>query len=415
MKDAFSPAAAEILRRQTIDENQPGSILRDFETFLHFIRERDLKASGINQLLPINSLGELNGLLAKQLDIRLQRPQQKSYSNINGLFLLGRASGLLGLQNRGKEKIIVLDADALSAWRELNAAERYFTLLEAWIVRGSPEILGEWQGGIYNDTLYNLARLFEKIPAEGLQIEANREFRDYGLSFYGLYNIALAEMFGWLEIESGAGQKGKSWIIEKIRCTDFGSAVVAQLLLMFKTLDFDWRNEEFFDEGDRDPFAFDVLQPAFAPYFPEWRACFRLPAAETVEGIYVFKVSLGKQTWRRIAVSSDDLLDDLSDAILGAFRFDHDHLYEFSFRNRFCVRERIGHPALDEAPSTDEFTIGELTLREGETIEYLYDFGDCWRFAVELEKIEPPNPKLKTPRILEKQGKAPEQYPDLED
>jgi hypothetical protein len=257
--------------------------------------------------------------------------------------------------------------------------------------------------------------LFEKIPAEGLQIEGNREFRDYGLSFYGLHNIALAEMFGWLKVESGAGQPGRSWIIEKIRRTDFGSAVVAQLLLTLETLDFNWRNEEFFSEGERDPLAFNVLQPAFAPYFPEWRACFRLPVAETVAGIYIFKVSLGKQTWRRIAVSSDDSLDDLSDAILDAFRFDHDHLYEFSFRNRFGVKKRIGHPALDESPSTDEFTIGELPLREGETMEYLYDFGDCWRFAVGLEKIEPQSAKLKTPRILETQGKAPQQYPKWED
>jgi hypothetical protein len=414
MKAAFSPADAEVLRRQTINENQPGSILRDFEIFLDFVRDRELKASGVNQLLPMNSLGELNALLAKPLDIRLKRPQQKSYSNINGLFLLGRASGLLGLQNRENEKIFILEADALSAWRELNATERYFTLLEAWIVRGSLEMLGEWQGGgIYNDTLYNLARLFEKIPAEGLQIEGNPEFRDYGLSFYGLHNIALAEMFGWLEIENGAGQTGRSRIIEKIRRTDFGRAVVGQLLLTLEALDFDWQNEEFFGEQDR--LAFDILKPSFATYFPEWRACFRLSQAETVAGIYVFKVSLGKKTWRRIAVSSEDLLDHLSDAILNAFRFDHDHLYEFSYLNRFGVRERIGHPALDEAPSTDEFTIGELPLREGETMEYLYDFGDSWRFAVELEKIEPQSAKLKTPRILETHGKAPPQYPDWGD
>jgi hypothetical protein len=147
MKANFSPADAEILHRQTIDEDQPGSILRDFETFLSFVGERKLKASGINELLPLNSLGELNAQLPKPLDIRLQRPQQKSYSNINGLFLLGRASGLLGLENRGKEKVFVLESDAVRAWHELNAAERYFTLLEAWIVRGSLEMLGERQGG----------------------------------------------------------------------------------------------------------------------------------------------------------------------------------------------------------------------------------------------------------------------------
>lgn len=414
MKAAFSPAAGKLLRHQTIDENQPGSILRDFGIFLNFVRERELKASGINHLLPMDSLGELNAQLAKPVEIALKRPQQKSYPNINGLFLLGRALGLIGLQNRGRDKIFVLETEALSAWHELNATERYFTLLEGWIVRGSPEILGErGGGGWYHHTLSNLVRLFEQIPAEGLQIEGNPKFRDYGLSFFGLHNIALAEMFGWLEIESGAGQQGRSWIIEKIGGTGFGSAVVAQLLLTFEALDFNWGNEEFFGEHDR--LAFDTLKPSFGSYFPEWRGCFRLSPAETIPGVYIFKVSLGKKTWRRIAVSFDDSLDVLSEAILAAFQFDNDHLHEFSFRDRFGIRERIGHPYLDKRPSTDEFTIGELPLQKGEVMEYLFDFGDSWRFDVEFENIEPQSAGRKTPQILETHGKAPPQYPDWED
>jgi hypothetical protein len=41
----------------------------------------------------------------------------------------------------------------------------------------------------------------------------------------------------------------------------------------------------------------------------------------------------------------------------------------------------------------------------------MYDFGDCWKFAVKLERIEPAEKGPRTPKVLEKHGKAPRQYP----
>jgi hypothetical protein len=44
--------------------------------------------------------------------------------------------------------------------------------------------------------------------------------------------------------------------------------------------------------------------------------------------------------------------------------------------------------------------------------DHRFDYGDCWKFNVKLEKIDPPNPRMKKPRLLAQQGKAPEQYSD---
>ena len=44
-------------------------------------------------------------------------------------------------------------------------------------------------------------------------------------------------------------------------------------------------------------------------------------------------------------------------------------------------------------------------------MELVYDFGDNWEFNVELERAEPPGARIKAPSILERHGKAPEQYP----
>jgi len=62
-----------------------------------------------------------------------------------------------------------------------------------------------------------------------------------------------------------------------------------------------------------------------------------------------------------------------------------------------------------------EIEIGTIPLEPGQTMELHYDFGDDWLFAVKLERIEPPGAKIKVPKILEKHGKPPEQYPGEDD
>ena len=404
----------KVLLEQSIDENQAAVIVRDFGIFLNFIAANDLEASGVNELLPIKSLPELNALLAKPLDLALQRPVQKSFANINGLFMLGRASGLLTLRRGEKKARFAVDSEALKNWQNLNQIERYFTLVETWIVRSSTDLVGE-RSHLFNSPLYSLKRLFDDLRSEGANVKDNKFFQDSGFRLYGAHNIALAEMFGWLEIKHGAGETGKSWAIEKIEITNFGAAMLAKLLDNFQTLDYDWQNAAEIEDVKFDENAFNLLQTTFQPYFPEWQNVFRLPKAETADGILVFKVSLDKKTWRRIAVSSEDVLDDLHDAIQEAFDFDNDHLYEFSFRNRFGIEQRVSHPMCEEEFSTDEFEIKNLPLRIGEKMEYVFDFGDHWQFTIELEKIEPPNSKFKKAKILESHGKSPKQYPDWED
>ncbi len=45
----------------------------------------------------------------------------------------------------------------------------------------------------------------------------------------------------------------------------------------------------------------------------------------------------------------------------------------------------------------------------------LYDFGDNWKFEVVLERIEPVNPKIRAPKVMESHGEAPEQYPSWDE
>jgi hypothetical protein len=107
-------------------------------------------------------------------------------------------------------------------------------------------------------------------------------------------------------------------------------------------------------------------------------------------------------------------LDALANTIIGAFKFTHDHLYRFSYRNRFGVETLANHPYMDDGPWASEVRVGDVPLQEGQSMTYLYDFGDQWEFDVALERVDPPDAANNDPTILDARGEAPEQYPSWE-
>ncbi len=141
-------------------------------------------------------------------------------------------------------------------------------------------------------------------------------------------------------------------------------------------------------------------------------------------------MSLGK-IWRRIAISGEATLAALSGLILDSVEFDSDHLDQFTFTNEVGRKVVVSHPYADGDLVTTEVTIGSLPLLEGSIMEYVFDFGDWWKFTVQLETVEPPEAtkgaqKTKKPRrrrrsqkpvgeILERHGESPEQYPDYDE
>jgi len=69
------------------------------------------------------------------------------------------------------------------------------------------------------------------------------------------------------------------------------------------------------------------------------------------------------------------------------------------------------HPYMEEAPSTEEVKVGDLQLMPGDTLTYLFDFGDRWLFEIQLERIDTPDAEVDSLAVLQSYGKTPEQYP----
>jgi hypothetical protein len=406
---ALSPVQQHVLHHCTICENEPGAVLRDFAALLDFVGAREVAVSGKNKLLPMSLLAGLNSRLSRTNQVSLRRPQQKSYPYINGLYLLLRASGLSLVEHRGNKQFLLLEEDALRSWHELNLTERYFTLLGAWLIRGRGEILGEDR---YPFSELSRCRDFvQSIPKAGLRVAGDKQTESMIPFQPGLRNVALLDLFGLVSVWHGAPEAGKAWSISRIFRTPFGDA-------LFRLLS-DISGDEIelwlpVKNRRAETAMFREFQSRLQPFFSEWRETLAPPEAAMSDGLYVFKVSLGR-AWRRIAIPGRMTLEALSEAILESFDFDNDHLHLFRYRNRFGLFEEVKHPYTEESPSTAEVKIGELPLRPGSTMEYLFDFGDNWFFEVRLDKLEPVNPKIRKPVVIDGRGQAPPQYPNFDD
>lgn len=402
LNDDESPlpeAMQRALREQTIDEHQPGTLLRDFETLLQFVGDEGFETSGKHFLLPMNKLEGLNALTSRPAAHRLQRPQQRSFPHLHGLFLMLRSSGLglaLGAPPNGR---LVLDQDVLRCWRDLNPTERYFALLESWLIFGSPEMIGERGGSrACFEWMNNLAWQLRSV-ATVVDPKQRRPLYDV----MDLLTAALMELFGWLELEFAQPAAGEGVKVATIRRTAFGDAMVNLLSAAF--MSHIWLSNAEDERVHR-----GALQPIFHPYFPEYQRALIQPEEPFREGTYTFRVQLG-HAWRRIVVPAESTLESLALAILNSVDFDLDHLYCFNLRGRSGRSLRIACPYEAEADyNTDEFTVGDLPLPEGGTMTMLFDYGDCWEFSIKLEQIGPPNTRQKRPKVTAKGGKPPRQY-----
>lgn len=394
------------LEQLTITEIEPGTIIKDFEVLVNALGEKGIPVSGKLNHLPLKELSALNEKLSHPIQIDMKRPQQKSYPHLHGLYLLLRATGIAQLDTVGKKSYLKLDPEILASWQGLNPTEKYFTLLEAWVIRGDSELLGERRGAWTEGLI-----VFRDWSLRLVKPQTFCKYSDQdNLSYFpGLHNLALMEMFGLVKVTHGKPDAGKGWRVKKVEPLAPGNAI-AQVIFAHHPQDFlSWGLQLDFTQ------PWGELQSYFQPYFPEWQQNLAAIAPpEHQVGTYIFKVSLGN-IWRRLAISSEATLESLAYLIRESVDFDSDHLDQFSFKNPMGTTTRIFHPYCNEGPFSDEVMVGDLSLKPGMSMTYLFDFGDCWEFNVVLEEIQPERPESDTFQILEIHGEAPEQYPSWDD
>jgi hypothetical protein len=254
--------------------------------------------------------------------------------------------------------------------------------------------------------LYRCYSFMEELPPEGRTVTSRTE--QEGFRYHpGFHHVALLDLFGLIELEEDPQEGDDGWRIRRVAPRPFGKALMKLTAGLYQSA--------FEDETGRSRWGPDELKERIRLYFPAWRNDLSHPLSGFRDGVFVFKVSLGDGVWRRIAAPARVRLNGLAHAILKAFAFDRDHLDRFAFKDPFGLPAEVNHPYLEEPPFTDEVRVGDVPLREGQRMSYVFDFGDWWEFDLLLERIEPKKRLMRRPVLLQSHGEAPEQYPGYED
>ncbi|HWE13443.1 MAG TPA: hypothetical protein VG365_08030 [Solirubrobacteraceae bacterium] len=207
-----------------------------------------------------------------------------------------------------------------------------------------------------------------------------------------------AAQWGWRGPDGGPpAEQGVSWVVGDVLCRGEAYGLV-----------------------DHQP---DPAEPK------SWRTLISLsPAARTVLGrgrtevtgrdVFVFDTKLLNVDGvsAKIAVAGHEHLTALHDAIQQAFNWESDHLYSFWLDGQFwgdAATERVIPGAPDTDSKTADVPVDQLRLKIGDRLAYVFDYGDEWRVMLTLrERIHGSDP---IPRVSQRRGTAPPQYPMLED
>ncbi len=138
---------------------------------------------------------------------------------------------------------------------------------------------------------------------------------------------------------------------------------------------------------------------------------------------HIFRVLLKAKVYRDIEIEGSRSLHDLAEAIIGAFDFEFDHPFGF-YSNLKNPHDRSGEryelfadmkDMESDARSVERTTVAQVFSAIGKKMLFLFDYGDEWRFQVELKALGKKVAKTRYPRLVATMGEAPQQYPDEDD
>jgi hypothetical protein len=129
---------------------------------------------------------------------------------------------------------------------------------------------------------------------------------------------------------------------------------------------------------------------------------------------------------RTIEIQGDQTLEDFHRVIFNAFEREEEHMYEFQIggkgpndpkAKRYVLAEAFESPVEETIPKGNISTtrISSLKLKLNESFGYWFDFGDDWWHQINVISIKEEIPDGKYPRVINRVGESPPQYPDLDE
>ncbi len=118
---------------------------------------------------------------------------------------------------------------------------------------------------------------------------------------------------------------------------------------------------------------------------------------------------------RTIEIPGHQTLEQLHRAIFKAFDREEEHFYEFQLSDDAIFPEKRYVPSEiqeeeDDCGMTEDTTIQELKLQQGEIMLYLFDYDDIWSHQIVVREVQELDETIRYPRITKKVGRSPPQY-----
>lgn len=372
------------------------TIVENINRVIAHIQNNTILATKNKYRFATKNIKELNDILVNPINIISARPVQKTYPNVNGIYLLLRSMGILRFEASKKDIVMKIDEELFKNWKNLNETEQYFTLLELWLIHSSPKDVIEV---FYEIPFVALNTFFRENTAPTLK--KTIELIDFSSEYY---SVALYEMFGFIEIQAAEPIKKNKWNITQIR-------VKPLIKNIFPLISID----------KKDLLLFIYIKPKLGffqnrvqQHYKEYKNRLKYPKKIINTGTYRLKISLYK-AYRTIEINSNISFNDLADSILEQFNFDNDHLYEFRFIDRFGKKINISDASFDESEENIvDYYLKDLPLGKFESFKFIFDFGDNWEFDILIENIDNSR-EIDSVKLIKSHGEAPEQYPDYYD
>ena len=137
---------------------------------------------------------------------------------------------------------------------------------------------------------------------------------------------------------------------------------------------------------------------------------------------HIIRASLKPHIYREVEIQSTASLERLAEAIVAAYEFDLDHAYGFfSKLTGKIYQSPIRYELFADmesgsaSRSVKRTKIEQAFPKIGSKMLFLFDYGDEWRFTVEVKGIGKPEEKARYPRTISTVGAAPLQYGDTDD
>lgn len=396
-----------------ITENTPTTLLKEFDDFINYIRSNEVTVGKNTRFISYMHLNKINRLMENpETEVR-EKSTQLSYPKIN-LFSNLALYGKLIKTQRGKSKLVLITTNKLDRYNELTCEEKYIFLLKTMLVECDFEKLQyqtyDWlRIEPIDDMIKQLSKYKPNVAMVNEKINIHSTMLLY-LSYFGVVELIRDK-------ESEDKEKGSEKFmriirIKSITITEFGAAIIK---IISKGIEITkWNKYHYYGGIENDEMFYKKFKKLFNDNCLEKDLID--DEIELIEGNYIFKVSLSRNVWRKIEISSYDTLHDLHNVIQQAFEFDNDHLYAFFMDNKRFSKNRYISPYAEEGPYANEIKIEELSLEKNQEFMYLFDYGDEWIFNVKLTEIkEKGNIILMKPEIIESKGDAPNQYPSYDD